>query len=74
MTDRPISRIGLALYGDTWKGPMSRDLGIRKDTIDDWARGRGEPHRDVYERLLQLAERRAAGVSHAVTELRELLG
>lgn len=74
MSERLITRVGQALYGETWKGPMSRDTGIRKDTIDDWDKGRSEPATAVYERLLGMAEMRLALLEHVVADLRRRLG
>lgn len=73
MSERLITRVGQALYGETWKGPMSRDTGIRKDTIDDWDKARSEPATGVYERLLGMAEMRLALLEHVVVELRSRL-
>jgi hypothetical protein len=35
-----LQRIGTELYGDTWIGPMARDLGIIKKSIQDWVNGK----------------------------------
>lgn len=74
MGDRPINRIGRALYGEVWKGPLSRDLGIRKDTVDDWDRGRSEPHPEIYRRLLAMAETRRISLDAVIKEMHSLTG
>ena len=68
-----ITRVGRALFGDTWKGPLSRETGIRKDTVDDWDKGRSEPARGVYERLLAMAEARRVQLDDAIRHLRDRL-
>ncbi len=80
MTERLITRVGRALFGDTWMGPLSRGTGIRKSTIDDWDKGRSEPAVGVYERLAALAEaemvaleRRAAHLRTVLADLREVI-
>lgn len=73
MQDPLITRIGRALYGDQWKGPMSRETGIRKDTLDGWAQGRGEPPMGVYGKLLALAEPRLSEMEQTVMDLRTML-
>lgn len=74
MSDRLIARIGRALYGDQWKGPVARDLEVQKGTVDDWDRGRMEPLARHYERLLATAEARLAQIERVVAELRARLG
>ena len=73
MSDRLITRVGRALFGDTWMGPLSRETEIRKGTIDDWDKGRAEPALGVYERLLEMAEARLSALEQAVTDLRAII-
>lgn len=73
MSERLITRVGQALYGETWKGPMARDTGIRKDTIDDWDKGRSEPATRVFERLLAMGEERRSQIEAAIAQLKERL-
>ncbi|MEP9350555.1 hypothetical protein [Xanthobacter sp. KR7-225] len=70
MSDRLITRIGRALYGDQWKGPTARELEVQKGTVDDWDRGRMEPLAKHYVRLLAIAEARLALLQRVVAELR----
>ena len=37
-----LAQAGRALHGEEWITPLSRDLGIRWDTVRDWASGRNE--------------------------------
>lgn len=71
--DRLIARVGRALYGETWMGPLARETDIRKGTIDDWDKGRADPASGVYERLLRMTEARLALLERAAADLRELL-
>lgn len=44
MTDSElITAIGLALYGEHWRGDMARVRGLRRHTVDEWSRGQGTP-------------------------------
>lgn len=72
--ERLITRVGKALYGEEiWKGPLARETGIRKTTIDDFEKGRAETPVGVYERLLAMAETRLALLQRAVADLREAI-
>ena len=73
MSDRLIARVGRALFGETWMGPLSRETDIRKGTIDDWDKGRAEPGVWVYEHLLEMAEARLALLEQVVADLRETI-
>lgn len=38
-----LNRVGEALYGDHWMGPLSRDLHVNDRTIRYWVNGRPPP-------------------------------
>ncbi len=48
--------VGRALYGDEWKSPMARMMGVRRDTVQYWLNGRMELATD-HPALLQLLEK-----------------
>lgn len=73
MSDRLITRLGRALYGDIWKGPLARETDVQKGTVDDWDRGRLEPLPKHYDRLLAVAESRLAILQKLIVELRGLI-
>lgn len=73
VSDRLITRVGKALFGDTWMGPMSRETGIRKGTIDDWDKARAEPARGVYERLLAMVEAHRAELLAQLARLEQVI-
>jgi hypothetical protein len=31
-----LASAGLALFGEHWKNPLARALGVNRDTLDDW--------------------------------------
>ncbi len=75
MPDHPprlTTRFGRIFYGETWMGPLSRDTGIRKNTIDDWDKGRCEPAVGVYERFLGMVEEELQRLEDRLASLREV--
>lgn len=74
MTERLITRVGRALFGDSWMGPLSRETGIRRNTIDDWDKGRSEPAVGVYERLAGMVEGHLDHLERRAAHLRAVLG
>lgn len=59
-----ILRAGDALYGggDDWMDTMADALGVRADTVRQWAEARRTPPVDVIERLQALATNRRTGI------------
>jgi hypothetical protein len=35
-----LTDVGRILYGEEWKAPMARMLGVRRESIRDWLNGR----------------------------------
>ncbi|WP_234053622.1 MULTISPECIES: hypothetical protein [unclassified Xanthobacter] len=77
MSDDPaprlISRIGRAIYGETWMGPLSRDTGIRKSTIDDWDKGRCDPPAGVYNRIIPIAQAQLTQAQNRAADIQSLI-
>lgn len=59
MTDQPlIVRVGEALYGPRWQGPMAEALDVRLDTVKAWRRGRSTVPLTVWNELYHIATMR----------------
>ena len=57
MTDNSdLIRLGVALWGDRWQVPMAKALGVRRDTVQDWAQGRMKAPPGVLTELRNLQE------------------
>jgi transcriptional regulator with XRE-family HTH domain len=70
MPDNLITRTGRALFGDNWQAQMARELGVHKDTVQDWRQGRSNPRPGVYVDLLRLAAERQAELDEIVEALK----
>jgi hypothetical protein len=71
-----LAEVGRALHGDEWPTKLAADLGVTKDTLRTWRRGRDVhfgPGHHALDRLLALVEGRAGEVARARDELREWL-
>ncbi len=66
-----LADIGRTLYGDHWRLPLARGVGINDETIRRWMRGRSMLPADhgVFDNALRLIERRQS----ALAEIREKL-
>ena len=62
MTPKTLIRIGHALYGDRYKRPLSRDLGVDHRTIERWANGVYAINDAIAAKLRRLLERRATDI------------
>jgi DNA-binding XRE family transcriptional regulator len=71
MPDNLITRTGRALFGDNWQAQMARELGVHKDTVQDWRQGRSNPRPGVYVDLLRLAAERQAELDEIVEALKQ---
>jgi hypothetical protein len=61
---------------EIWPSPLAADLGVGKETVRTWRRGRDalfDANHDAFDRLLELVERRAEETARARDELREWL-
>lgn len=72
MTENLITRAGKALYGDNWQAQMGRELGVHKDTVQDWRQGRSNPRPGVYVDLLRIAVERQAALDEIIEDLKRL--
>lgn len=68
-----LADIGRALYGEHWRMPLSRDVGISDETLRRWMTGRTELPADhgVFADALALLQRREAEIAEAKTALRK---
>lgn len=70
MSDNLITRVGKALYGDNWQAQMSRELGVHKDTVQDWRQDRSRPRPGVYVDLMRIAVERQGALDDIVEDLK----
>lgn len=52
--DNTFSRVGEALWGPAWRDQMAKALQIRRDTVQDYAQGRRQPHPSQWDELNRL--------------------
>jgi hypothetical protein len=65
-----ITQVGRALYGERWQADMARDIGVHKDTVQDWRQGRSQPRSGVYMDLLRLSVERAADFDEMIEKVK----
>ena len=68
--------LGKDAIHEAWPGPLAADLGVSKETVRAWRRGKDalfDADHDAFDRLLELAERRADEVCRARDELKSWL-
>jgi transposase-like protein len=71
-----LSEVGRALFdGDDWPSRLALALGVERNTLRQWLRGRSRfgPEHGALDDLLALAERRAEETVKARDELRDWL-
>lgn len=54
-----IEAAGRALFGDRYKADLAAALGVSRDSVDDWVKGRMSPRPGVWTDLGALARTRA---------------
>ena len=62
-----LDALGRLLYGEHWITPMARDLQVCRDTMTNWASGKGElsPDHSVFVALVVLVHFREKAVAKA---------
>lgn len=61
MTRERLRTIGAAVYGRNWKSAMGEDLGVTRQTVDNWDNGRHPPPGDISVRLMRVIRARQSG-------------
>jgi DNA-binding XRE family transcriptional regulator len=54
-----IKSVGAALFGERYKADLATALGVSRDTVDDWGKGRMRPRPGVWTDLAKLIDQRA---------------
>jgi hypothetical protein len=57
-SNRPIVIYGEALFGEQWKAPLARALGVNVRTVKRWAAGEFQPHDGVFDDVRAMLKRR----------------
>jgi hypothetical protein len=57
-TRPPIIQYGEALFGEQWKAPLARALGVNVRTVKRWAAGEFNPHDGVFDDVRAMLKRR----------------
>ena len=71
-TDAILAAAGAALYGQSWRGPLARLLGINERTIYRYATGLNKPSRWVWGVIAAECDRKAAENSAMAARLRAI--
>jgi len=71
MTQDLIRQAGEALYGERWKTALAKDLGVSRDSVNDWSSDppRMNPRPGVYDDLRALLEARRAEIAMVIEAL-----
>jgi hypothetical protein len=68
-----FAEAGRALFGDHWKAPMERALGVSRNQIDDWSKGQGaSPPPGVCRQLDLLVRQRMAKLGELLPDLQTM--
>lgn len=59
-------RLGAALYGDEYKGPLASDLAVRRATVHEWAEGKRDIPRKAWGQFVLLGVMRAKALAVAL--------
>ena len=70
MPDNLIRDAGLAMYGEQWKTPLALEIGVSRDSVQDWVQGRMSPRPGVYLDVLAAAQKRAVDLSAVIDQLK----
>jgi hypothetical protein len=54
----PIIQYGEALFGERWKAPLARALGVNIRTVKRWAAGEFQPHDGVWDDVRAMLKKR----------------
>jgi transposase-like protein len=67
-----LAEVGRALFDDDWPSRLALALGVERNTLRNWLRGRSQfgPDHGALDDLLALAERRAEEAVRARDELK----
>lgn len=70
---RQLITVARVLYGEDWRRPTARELGVDVSRVRQWLRGQGSPTIHQVLRLLDAAKRRSDAISRAYTDVVEQL-
>lgn len=68
-----IIAAGRALYGERWKSALAADLGVSRDSVDDWSTGRMRPRLGVWEDVAALLTERIEAIDTAGARVQEMM-
>lgn len=74
LSPEALERLGLAMYGDHWKPPLARALGVSLSSLKMMMLGQRVIHAGIARDLARLASRRSSELSVIAAELEQLLG
>lgn len=69
MTRDQLAEIGKAIYGQNWKSPMAKDLGVKYRTVLRWVAGEFAIPEDIQDRLKKALKLRAEEAQRTATKL-----
>lgn len=67
-----IKAAGIALYGERYKADLAAALGVSRDTVDDWGKGRMRPRPGVWTDLAKLVDDRSKTLAKLAPAIDEL--
>lgn len=68
---RLLAECGAALYGDSWRAPLARDLGVTERTVRRWAADTHAMPAGAYTDLMRLVTERAAVLDALAERLKQ---